>query len=299
MIKTIPLLPQRKNAETMKLQIIDTGYFYADGGAMFGAIPKSAWSRRYPSDETNGCVLAMRSLVIKTDDGRIVLVDNGAGNKHLKQLSYYRFFNLVDLGTELRNRGIQPEEITDVVLTHLHFDHCGYTTQKDESTGHLFFSFPNANHWVSRKQWENFLHPNALERDSYFIENMQAVADANSLRLLDADTSICPTIELRLYDGHTPGQIVPYIHTEDRTFVFAGDVIPLVASVSPEWISAYDTYPITSYNEKLRMLAEASRKGQALIYCHDAYIRCTTVKRVNTYYKKDKEIPLKKTFLFP
>lgn len=169
----------------------------------------------------------MRSLVIKTDDGRIVLVDNGAGNKHLKQLSYYRFFNLIDLGTELRNRGIQPEEITDVVLTHLHFDHCGYTTQKDESTGHLFLSFPNANHWVSRKQWENFLHPNALERDSYFIENMQAVADANSLRLLDADTSICPTIELRLYDGHTPGQIVPYIHTEDRTFVFAGDVIPL------------------------------------------------------------------------
>lgn len=95
-----------------------------------------------------------------------------------------------------------------------------------------------------------------------FIENMQAVADANSLRLLDADTSICPTIELRLYDGHTPGQIVPYIHTEDRTFVFAGDVIPLVASVSPEWISAYDTYPVTSYNEKLRMLAEASRKGK-------------------------------------
>ncbi len=209
MIKTIPLLPQRKNAETMKLQIIDTGYFYADGGAMFGAIPKSAWSRRYPSDETNGCVLAMRSLVIKTDDGRIVLVDNGAGNKHLKQLSYYRFFNLVDLGTELRNRGIQPEEITDVVLTHLHFDHCGYTTQKDESTGHLFLSFPNANHWVSRKQWENFLHPNALEKDSYFIENMQAVADANSLRLLDADTSICPTIELRLYDGHTPGKLFP------------------------------------------------------------------------------------------
>lgn len=95
MIKTIPLLPQRKNAETMKLQIIDTGYFYADGGAMFGAIPKSAWSRRYPSDETNGCVLAMRSLVIKTDDGRIVLVDNGAGNKHLKQL---KLLPLLQLG---------------------------------------------------------------------------------------------------------------------------------------------------------------------------------------------------------
>ena len=109
----------------------------------------------------------MRSLVIKTDDGRIVLVDNGAGNKHLKQLSYYRFFNLVDLGTELRNRGIQPEEITDVVLTHLHFDHCGYTTQKDESNGHLLsLHSQTRTTGLVRKQWENFLHPNALEKDS-------------------------------------------------------------------------------------------------------------------------------------
>lgn len=279
----------------MNIQVIDTGYFHADGGAMFGAIPKSAWSRRYPSDDANACVMAMRSLVVRTDDGRVVLVDNGAGDKHLRQLGYYRFFGLVDLGAELRKRGIRPEAVTDVVLTHLHFDHCGYTTRRDESTGHLSLSFPNATHWVSRRQWENLLHPNALERDSYFIENMQAAADANSLRLLDADTSIHPAIELRLYDGHTPGQVVPYVHTEERTFVFAGDVIPLAASVSPEWISAYDTYPVTSYREKLRMLAEAAEKGQALIYCHDAYTRCTTVKRVNAYYKKDKEIPLKNT----
>lgn len=279
----------------MSIQIIDTGYFHADGGAMFGAIPKSAWSRRYPSDDANACVMAMRSLVVKTDDGRVVLVDNGAGDKHLKQLGYYRFFGLADLGAELRSRGIQPEAVTDVVLTHLHFDHCGYTTRRDEATGQLSLSFPNASHWVSRRQWENSLHPNALERDSYFIENMRAAADAGLLKLIDADTPLCPQIELRIYDGHTPGQIAPYIHTEERTFVFAGDVIPLAASVSPEWISAYDTYPVTSYNEKLRMLEEAAREGQAIIYCHDAYTRCTTVKRVSTYYKKDKEIPLEKT----
>lgn len=278
----------------MSIQIIDTGYFHADGGAMFGAIPKSAWSRRYPSDDANACVMAMRSLVVKTDDGRVVLVDNGAGDKHLKQLGYYRFFGLADLGAELRSRGIQPEAVTDVVLTHLHFDHCGYTTRRDEATGQLSLSFPNASHWVSRRQWENSLHPNALERDSYFIENMRAAADAGLLKLIDADTPLCPQIELRIYDGHTPGQIAPYIHTEERTFVFAGDVIPLAASVSPEWISAYDTYPVTSYNEKLRMLEEAAREGQAIIYCHDAYTRCTTVKRVSTYYKKDKEIPLEK-----
>lgn len=114
----------------MDIQLIDTGFFHADGGAMFGAIPKTAWSRRYPSDEQNGCILAMRTLLVRDGNGKIVLVDNGAGNKHLKQLSYYNFFDLVDLKEELQRRGVACEEVTDIILTHLHFDHCGYTTQK-------------------------------------------------------------------------------------------------------------------------------------------------------------------------
>ncbi len=149
---------------------------------MFGAIPKTAWSRRYPSDEHNGCILAMRSLLIRTDDGRVILIDNGCGNKQLKRLAYYRFFKLIDLGDRLRTLHIRPEEITDVVLTHLHFDHCGYTTQRDEPDGHLSLSFPNASHWVGRKQWENFLHPNAPENESYYPQNMRAVADAGLLK---------------------------------------------------------------------------------------------------------------------
>lgn len=274
----------------MDIQVIDTGYFYADGGAMFGAIPKTAWSRRYPSNEANGCVLSMRSLLVSTDDGKIILIDNGAGNKHLRQLSYYNFFDLVDLKEELLKRGITPEQVTDVVLTHLHFDHCGYSTRRDAETGELLPSFPNATHWVSRRQWENFLHPNALEKDSYFIENMQAIEDSGLLRLIDTDTALCPGIDLRLFDGHTPGQIVPYIAMPERTYVFAGDVIPLAASVSPEWISAYDTWPVISYQEKTRMLEEAAREKQALIYCHDAYTKCSTVKKVNEYFKKDETI---------
>ena len=234
----------------MDIQIINTGYFYADGGAMFGAIPKTAWSRRYPSDETNGCVLAMRSLLVSNVPEKVILIDNGAGTKHLRQLSYYNFFDLVDLGEELHKRGISPGLVTDVVLTHLHFDHCGYSTLKNEETGEIYPAFPNATYWVSRKQWDNFLHPNALEKDSYFIENMKAIADNGQLRLIDTDTELCPDIDLRLFDGHTPGQIVPYIHTPEQTFVFAGDVIPLAASVSPEWISAYDTFPVTSYRKK-------------------------------------------------
>lgn len=276
----------------MEIDLIDTGCFYADGGAMFGAIPKTAWSRRYPSNEKNGCILTMRSLLISKYPEKIILVDNGAGNKHLNQLSYYNFFNQVDLEEELRKKGITPEQVTDVILTHLHFDHCGYSTRKEEKTGELYPSFPNATHWVSRKQWENFLHPNPLEKDSYFMENMQAIADKGLLRLIDTDTKLCPDIELRIFDGHTPGQLVPYITTSEQTFVFAGDVIPLVASVSPEWISAYDTYPVTSYQEKIRMLEEAAREGQVLIYCHDAYTKCSTVKKVNNFYKKDRLVDI-------
>lgn len=276
----------------MDIQIIDTGYFYADGGAMFGAIPKTAWSRRYPSNETNGCILAMRSLLISNAPGKVVLIDNGAGTKHLKQLSYYNFFDLVDLGAELQKRDISPEQVTDVVLTHLHFDHCGYSTLRNEDTGEIVPAFPNATHWVSRKQWENFLHPNALEKDSYFLENMKTIEDNGLLRLIDTDTELCQGIDLRLFDGHTPGQIAPYIQTSGQTFVFASDVIPLAASVSPEWISAYDTFPVTSYQEKVRMLEEAAREGHAIIYCHDAYTKCSTVKKVNDFFKRDRIVEI-------
>lgn len=259
---------------------------------MFGAIPKIAWSRRYPSDETNRCLLTMRSLLVRTDNGRVILTDTGAGDKQLKKLSYYRFFDLADLGESLRKQGIQPEEVTDVVLTHLHFDHCGYATRRDAATGQLAVSFPHATHWVSHRQWEAFCHPHPLEQDSMIPENMEAIQEAGLLRLITEDTTLCPEVTLRLYDGHTQGQIVPYIRTPEQTFVFAGDVIPLIASLSPEWISAYDAYPYTSYNEKLRMLEEAVREQQVIIYCHDAYTVASTVKKTGQSYKKDTAISI-------
>ncbi|MDR3140840.1 MAG: MBL fold metallo-hydrolase [Tannerellaceae bacterium] len=274
------------------IELLNTGYFYADGGAMFGVIPKTAWRRRYPVNDKNGCVLAMRSVLVTTGEGRIILIDNGAGNKRLKQFSYYNFFDLIDLNDALIKRGISPGQITDVALTHLHFDHCGYTTYKDEKSGELRLSFPDATHWASRKQWENCLQPNPLEKDSLLIENIRPVADAGKLRLIDEDTRLCREINLRLYDGHTPGQIVPYIQTPERTVVFAGDVIPLAASVSPGWISAYDTFPVASYYEKVRLLEEAANEKQAVIYCHDAYTPCTGIKKINGSYKAGTKIEL-------
>ncbi|MDR1623816.1 MAG: MBL fold metallo-hydrolase [Tannerellaceae bacterium] len=274
----------------MRIELLDTGYFYADGGAMFGAIPKTAWRRRYPVNDTNGCVLAMRSVLAATGEGRIILIDNGVGNKCLEQFGYYNFFDLIDLNDALNKRGVSPGQITDVVLTHLHFDHCGYTTYKDRRSGELRLSFPYATHWVSQKQWDNCLQPNPLEKDSLLIDNIYPVADAGRLRLIDEDTRLCREINLRLYDGHTPGQIVPYIQTPERTVVFAGDVIPLAASVSPHWISAYDTFPVTSYYEKVRLLEEAAGEQQAVIYGHDAYTPCSGIKKINGFYKAGSKI---------
>lgn len=272
----------------MKIELIETGYFYADGGAMFGAIPKTSWVRRYESDGKNGCILAMRSALVKTDDGHVIVIDNGAGTKQLKKLGGYRLFNLMDLRTELASNHVCPEEVTDMVFTHLHFDHCGYTTQLLDKKYSL--AFPNATHWVSRAQWENSLHPHPLEKASYFQENMQAVFDAGKLKLIDSDTKLCPSVELRLFDGHTKGQIAVYMSGEKRTYVFAGDVVPLEANLSPDWISAYDVEPLISYNEKIRMLEEAADKEQAIIFCHDAYMRCCTIRRVQNFYRRSEEI---------
>ena len=276
----------------MKILTIDTGYFYADGGAMFGAIPKTSWSRRYPSNAQNGCVLAMRSLLIEAD-GRIILVDNGAGYKHLKTLSYYQFFDLQDLHEALRKRGIEPTDVTDMVFTHLHFDHCGYTTLQDPQSDTLRLAFPNANHWVSRRQWENFRHPHPLEQGSYFPEDMELVETSGRLRLVEEEEmALTPHVRFRLFDGHTPGQIALYCDLPERTYLFAGDVIPLAAHLSLAWISAYDDAPLRSYEAKERMLAEAVAHKQAIIYCHDAHTCCSTVKRINHFYSKDASLTL-------
>lgn len=263
-----------------KIEIIITGYFYADGGAMFGAIPKSAWSHKYPSNPDNGCVLAMKSLLISSSSGRKILVDTGCGYKHLKQLSYYHFFGLKDLRMALAGARTQPEEITDVVLTHLHFDHCGFCTYAQEDGLHM--AFPNANHWVSRRQWDNFCHPNALEKDSFFDEDMRLVSETGKLSLVETNLRLAPDVNLSLCDGHTPGQIVPFVETDNGQVVFAGDVIPLISNVSPAWISAYDVEPLCSYEEKSRLLELAAQENLRIIYCHDAYFCSSQIVKTDS-----------------
>lgn len=273
----------------MKITTIEAGFFHVDGGAMFGVVPKRVWQKRYPCDGENFCRLAMRLLLVESGD-RLVLIDTGAGKKQLEYLKYYDFTQIIDFDEELTLHGYSCADVTDVVMTHLHFDHCGGTTLLNKTDRHVELTFPNATVWVGRSQWENFLQPNVREGDSYFSENMLRVFDAGKLRLVEQETQINDQITLKIFNGHTAGQLVPYVNYDDETtLVYVGDVIPVAASIPIAWVSAYDTFPITSMEDKERLLEEASIKNQLLFFEHDAYVECCHVEKINGKYRMTKQ----------
>lgn len=266
-----------------EIKIIDSGYILADGGAMFGAIPKRAWQRKYPVDEENLCPLVMR-CVLAISQNKKILIDTGLGDKHTDKISYYRPHKLIGIKDALSSFGYALEDITDVVLTHLHFDHCGYATRLNNQ-GDTIPSFPNAKYWLSRKQWNNFKQPNRLETDSIFPDNILPVYEAGQLQLIDEDIQLCEGFNIRLFDGHSIGQLVPYIDTNEGIQTFPGDLIPTAAHVPLEWISAYDICALSSVKEKERFLTEAEQKAYTLIYCHDAIIVRSKVRKLNDNFR--------------
>jgi len=253
----------------LRFHTIETGYFFADGGAMFGPIPKKYWSRRYPCDENNMCEMAMRILFVETDD-RNILVDTGAGDKQLDRLKFYQPHKLINLCAEIGRFGYTPDDITDVILTHLHFDHCGGGTVRNPQE-EIVPTFPNATYWLSRLQWENYRHPCLYEKDSFFAENIEPVFEAGQLRLIDKDFELFPGFYLRLFNGHTPGQIVVIVNTESGKLIFPGDVIPSRAHMSLGWLSAFDNHAALAMDEKKRLLDETAGSSCVFIFCHDAF----------------------------
>ncbi|MDR0371312.1 MAG: MBL fold metallo-hydrolase [Prevotellaceae bacterium] len=276
-------LLQKPTKRLMEIHKIEAGTFQCDGGAIFGVVPKRVWQKRYPADRDNFCKMAMRCLYIAVGDKRII-IETGAGDKQLQYLKYYNFQDVLPLDKALLAFGTACEDITDVILTHLHFDHCGGCTH-NATDGTIRMRFPNAAHWVGKTQWDNFLNPNIRESDSYFVENMAIVEQSGQLRLIESDRFLCPEIELRIFDGHTVGQLVPYITLPNQTLVYVGDVIPMSANIPLAWISAYDTHPIRSMEEKQRLLDEAIEKAQMLFFGHDAYTECCTVVSTNGKYR--------------
>jgi len=275
----------------MKLHKIETGTFQVDGGAAFGVVPKRVWQKRYPCNDDNFIRLSMRCLLIETGD-KLILIDSGTGDKQLEYLKYYDFVGVISFETELNRLGFKCSDVTDVVYTHLHFDHCGGSTRYNSDKTAIELTFPNATHWVGEAQWKNFQNPNIREGDSYFSENIHPIHEAGKLKLVSENQWLCPDVELRLFNGHTVGQLVSYIHSDEKTYIYVGDVIPIAACLPVAWISAYDTYPITAMEEKKVLLDEAAEKKQILFFEHDAYTECCTVKEVYGKYRVEESFEL-------
>jgi glyoxylase-like metal-dependent hydrolase (beta-lactamase superfamily II) len=261
----------------MKLYPIETGHFKLDGGAMFGVVPKVIWSKSYPADENNQITLSMRSLLV-LDGNRNILVNNGMGNKNKDKNTMY--FSLNNQETNLKKSlaevGFGPEDITDVFLTHLHFDHCGGSVDEDEN-GNLVPAFPNATYHVSRQQWEWAINPNKREKPSYPPENLLPLKDR--LKLFDQDGELFPGFRVNIFNGHTMGQAIPLISYKGKTVVYTSDVLPTSAHLPLPYIMSYDIQPLVALDEKENLLNEALENDYILFFEHDHYTECCTLEK--------------------
>ena len=276
----------------MQVFSIDTGTFKLDGGAMFGVVPKVIWNGLYPSDENNLCTWAMRCLLIVKDD-RKILIDCGIGNKqNEKFLKNYYLENPVSITDALALKGHSADSITDVVLTHLHFDHCGGAVRKTNDGDNYEVAFKNAKYWVSRAQWDWAINPNRRELASFLKENFIPIEESGQLNFIDETTDIYPFIRLKMYFGHTAGQIIPQIQMGNQTLVYMGDLIPSSVHLPLPYIMSYDTSPLISLKEKEAFLNEAVDNNFILFFEHDKSVECCSLIRTEKGVRMEKSFKL-------
>jgi len=261
----------------MKLYSIETGNFMLDGGALFGVVPKSLWEKRYPVVRENLCNLSMRCLLLITETRRI-LIDCGMGNTMDEKLAQYYFCNGDDsLLKSLEKCGFSAEDITDVIFTHLHFDHCGGAiTKMPDNT--LQLTFPNATYVISAQQWQSATNPNRRERPSFLKQNIEPLAESNKLCFIHENTEYIPGLELRLFHGHTAGQIIPHIMYNNKMLVYCGDLIPTAAHIPVSFVCGYDIYPLTSIEETEEFLHYAFTNNATLFFEHDIAVECCSLQ---------------------
>jgi len=262
----------------MNLFPIETGNLKLDGGAMFGVVPKVLWQKQYPADENNLCNWAMRCLLIE-DDNRLILIDNGIGDKQDHSFLKHYFLNGDDtLEGSLARFGFKPEDITDMVLTHLHFDHCGGSIKYNDDSTAFELTFPNATYWVSKAQYEWATNPNHRESASFLKENIFPIEESGHLKLIEEEGEILPNISIRIFNGHTEGQLIPLINYHGRTIAFMADLLPAATHIPMPWIMAYDTKPLLTLDDKARFYHEAVPGDFVLFFEHDLYNECCTLQ---------------------
>lgn len=263
----------------MKLHTIDTGFFKLDGGAMFGVVPKSIWHKLNPADENNMCSWALRCLLVEHEN-RLVLIDNGIGNKQDEKFySHYYLHGNDSLSASLKKKGFHESDITDVVLTHLHFDHCGGSIQWNNDRTKFEATFPNATYWSNEVHWNWATKPNAREKASFLKENILPIQESGHLKFVKEGENLFPGFSFIFSNGHTEGMMLPKIQNGSQTIVYCADLIPSSWHVPLPYIMAYDMKPYTTLLEKTKFLDDAAAGKWLLFFEHDPQTEVAALER--------------------
>ncbi|MDB4925963.1 MBL fold metallo-hydrolase [Mucilaginibacter sp.] len=274
----------------MKLHTIDTGFFKLDGGAMFGVVPKTIWNKSNPADDNNLCTWAMRCLLVEDGD-RLILIDTGIGNKQdEKFFSHYYLHGNATIDSSLAGLGFHRDDITDVFLTHLHFDHVGGAIIRDGEK--LIPAFKNATYWSNKKHWDWAVNPNDREKASFLKDNILPIQESGQLKFIDAHDNVKFTgeISIRFVYGHTESMMLPLINYKNKQILYMADLLPSVGHLPLPYVMAYDMFPLQTLTEKKVFLTEALDKDYILFLEHDPINECCTLQQT------EKGIRLKETF---
>jgi len=276
----------------MKIYPIQTGNFKLDGGAMFGVVPKSIWQKTNPADSNNMIDMGMRSLLIE-DGNKLILIDTGMGNKQSdKFFGYYYQFGDFSLDTSLASYGFHRDDITDVFLTHLHFDHCGGSIQWNKNQIGYEPAFKNAKFWSNQEHWNWATNPNPREKASFLEENILPIQESGQLNFISENSFQQVGFDVLKMDGHTEKQMLPKVFYQGKTIIFMADLLPTIGHIPVPYVMGYDTRPLVTIKEKEAFLSEAADNEYLLFLEHDAYSEICTVQHTN------KGVRLKETHKF-
>lgn len=280
----------------MKIHVINTGFFKLDGGAMFGVVPKSLWQKTNPADENNMCTWALRCLLIE-DGKRLMLIDAGIGDKQSEKFfSHYHLQGNDTLLGSIRKAGFHEDEITDVILTHLHFDHCGGAIAWNNKKEGYRPVFKNAVYWSNADHWLWATQPNVREKASFLAENILPIQESGQLKFVERSGSLTkdvfPNMDMLFVDGHTDSMMIPHISYQGKTLVYMADLLPSVGHIPLAYVMGYDTRPLITMQEKAEFLTQAASNKYVLFLEHDSVNECCTLQHT------EKGVRLEYTFDF-